>query len=134
VTVELPDGRPLRFISTHFQHNLAEDRLAQANRINQLFAAEGDQVLTILAGDLNALPESEPMKVIHQRWTNTMNSPPVASAPSTDPHSRIDYILYRPAGSLKLLESAVLDEPTASDHFPVFAVFKLPAKPPAGDP
>lgn len=134
ITVKLPDGRSLRFISTHFQHNLAEDRLAQAQRINQLFAAEGDETLAILAGDLNALPDSEPMEEIHKRWTNAMNSPPVASAPSPDPHSRIDYILYRPEKSMKLRTSSVLDEPTASDHLPVFAVFELPPEAAAGAP
>lgn len=44
---------PLCFVSTYFQYNLAGDRLAQACRINQLFAAEGDHTTTILAGDLN---------------------------------------------------------------------------------
>lgn len=134
ITVQLPDGRPLRFISTHFQHNLAEDRLAQARRINQLFAADDDETLTILAGDLNAIPGSEPMEEIHKRWTNAMNSPPAASAPSPDPHSRIDYILYRPQQSMKLRKTEVLDEPTASDHLPVFAVFELPRQDATGAP
>ena len=38
VTVRTEDGTSLRFISTHFQHNVAEDRLAEAKAINALFA------------------------------------------------------------------------------------------------
>jgi endonuclease/exonuclease/phosphatase family metal-dependent hydrolase len=38
ITVQAPDGRPLRFISTHFQHNVPEDRVEEARAINKLFA------------------------------------------------------------------------------------------------
>ncbi len=128
ITVKGPNGKPLRFISTHFQHNVAEDRLAQARRINELFAAEGDDLPGILAGDLNALPDSEPMTELHRLWTNTMNTPAAPSAPSPEPHSRIDYILYRPAGSMKRLSCEVIDETKASDHLPVLSVFELPVE------
>lgn len=127
IMVKMPDGQPLRFISTHFQHVLPEDRVAQAKRMNELFAAEGNDTPAILAGDLNALPDSEPMAELHRLWKNAMNQPPKPSAPSPEPHSRIDYILYRPAGALKLLSSEVIDETEASDHLPVLSVFELPS-------
>ena len=46
VTVKGHDGKPLRFISTHFQHNVPEDRLAEAVRVNELFAQDDEQVPT----------------------------------------------------------------------------------------
>ncbi len=125
VTVRGPDGKPLRFISTHFQHNVAEDRLAEAKKINQLFTGKGDNVPTILAGDMNATPDSDPMKELHKKWTNAMNNPPAPTAPSRKPRSRIDYVLYRPAKSFRLVETKVIAEEMASDHRPVLAVFEL---------
>jgi len=126
VTVRGPNGQPLRFVSTHFQHNVAEDRLAEAKRINQLFTKKGDSIPTILAGDMNATPDSEPMKELHKRWTNAMNDPPKPTAPSRNPRSRIDYILFRPMAAFELIETKVIAEEMASDHRPVMAVFSMP--------
>jgi len=53
VTVKGPDGKPLRFISTHFQHNVPADRVAEAKAINGHFATDS-KIPTILAGDMNA--------------------------------------------------------------------------------
>jgi endonuclease/exonuclease/phosphatase family metal-dependent hydrolase len=123
VTVRGTDGDPLRFISTHFQHNLPEDRLAQARAINNLFA--GDDVPTILAGDMNALPEAEPIAELLKKWSNATDDPPAPTAPSQNPRSRIDYIFYRPGRAFRLVEASVVDEPIASDHRPVLAVLEL---------
>lgn len=128
VTVRGPDGKPLRFISTHFQHNMPEDRLAEAQQINKLFTSKGDNIPTILAGDMNATPDSEPMKELHKKWTNAMNDPPQPTAPSRKARSRIDYILFRPKAGFKLIETKVIAEEMASDHRPVFAVFELVGK------
>lgn len=123
VTVRDPSGNPLRFISTHFQHNLPEDRLAQAKAINRLFA--GDDTPTILAGDMNALPDAPPIAELLSQWSNATDEPPAPTAPSKDPRSRIDYIFYRPAHAFRLVEASVVDEPMASDHRPVLAVLEL---------
>ncbi|WP_203328928.1 endonuclease/exonuclease/phosphatase family protein [Candidatus Laterigemmans baculatus] len=125
VTVSLADGQKLRFISTHFQHNVAEDRIAEAHAINELFATEGDVMPTILAGDMNAVPDSEPIRVLLERWSNAIDTPAAPTAPSRDPTSRIDYIFYRPASQFRLVRAEVIDEPMASDHRPVFAEFEV---------
>jgi len=131
VTVQAPDGLPLRFVSTHFQHNVPEDRVAQADAINGLFAAEGDSLVTILAGDINATPEDEPVQRLLPHWTNAIEAPPAPSVPSQNPKSRIDYIFYRPASAFKLVETKVIDESMASDHRPVFAILELQRNAPA---
>lgn len=123
VTVRDPRGNPLRFISTHFQHNVPEDRLAQAQAVNRLFA--GDDVPTILAGDMNALPDAEPIAELLTKWNNATDHPAAPSAPSQNPRSRIDYIFYRPANAFRLIEAGVVDEAMASDHRPVLAVLGL---------
>lgn len=126
VTVRAPDGKPLRFVSTHFQHNVEEDRVAEAKAINKLFAGDGG-IRTILAGDMNATPDSEPMKILHKRWVNAINDPPMPSAPSVKPRNRIDYILSRPVAAFRMKETRVVDEEVASDHRPVFAILELSA-------
>ena len=125
VTVRGPNGKSLRFVSTHFQHNVPEDRVAEAKAINVLFAGNDDPTPTILAGDMNALPESEPMRVILERWTNASDEPASPSAPSRQPRSRIDYILYRPASSFQLSHAEVVAESMASDHRPVLAIIRV---------
>jgi len=126
VTVRAPDGKPLRFVSTHFQHNVPEDRLAEARAVNKLFAGD-DKLRTILAGDMNAVPGSAPVVELLKHWTNAINNPPAPTAPSKNPTSRIDYIFHRPASGFRLLKTGVIQDSTASDHRPVLATFEIPA-------
>lgn len=121
VTVRLPNDKPLKFISTHFQHNVAEDRVAEAKAVNRHFA--GDDGTVILAGDMNAVPGSEPITILEQKWSNAIDPQAAPSAPSKNPRSRIDYVFWRGA-SLKMISSEVIAEPLASDHCPVLAVFE----------
>jgi len=125
VTVTGPDGKPLRFISTHFQHNVESDRVNQAHAINELFAADGDEIPTILAGDMNATPDAEPVKVLLTKWQNAIDEAAAPTVPSQNPTSRIDYIFYRSGTHFRVEETRVIDEPMASDHRPVFAVLTL---------
>lgn len=128
VTVEGPGGKPLRFVSTHFQHNVEEDRVAEAEAVNELLAAEGDALPTILAGDINAKPDSEPMRILLSKWTNVTDEPAAPTVPSHGPTSRIDYILFRTGDPFVVEEARVIPEAMASDHRPVFAVLKRQAK------
>lgn len=123
VTVRLENGKRLQFISTHFQHNVEEDRVAEAKAIVKHFAG-ADQLPSILAGDMNATPESEPIAILTEHWQHTSDSAFEPTAPSGKPNSRIDYVFYQPTTGLKLKESRVINEPIASDHRPVLAVFE----------
>lgn len=125
VTVTAPDGKPLRFVSTHFQHNVPEDRTAEAEAINGLFAADGDGLRTILAGDMNAKPEEDPIRILQRRWTYAGDDPPSPTVPVVNPTARIDYIFYRGAADFRLKEARVVPEEMASDHRPVFAELEL---------
>ena len=103
--------------------------MAEAKAINKLFAKEGDPTRTILAGDMNATPEAEPIQVLLQRWTNAIDDPPAPSAPSVNPRSRIDYIFYRGVSDFRQMSSKVIDESLASDHRPVLAELELLPRP-----
>lgn len=125
VTVRAPDGRPLRFVSTHFQHNVEEDRVVEAKAVNALFADPADGLRTILAGDFNATPEAEPIRILQERWQHAIDAARAPSAPSVNPKSRIDYIFYRGSAAFRVLGSEVLPEAMASDHRPVLAILEL---------
>ena len=125
LTLQAPDGQPLRFISTHFQHNVPEDRIAEAKAINQLFANPADKLRTILAGDFNAKPDEEPIAILEKSWIHAIDDARAPSAPSVNPKSRIDYIFHRPASAFRVISSTVLPEEKASDHRPVLAVIEL---------
>lgn len=125
VTVRGPDDKPLRFISTHFQHNVPADRVAEAKAINALFANDVPSVPTILAGDMNATPDAEPIQILLEQWSNATDEPASPTAPSPKPTSRIDYIFYRPATSFRVVDARVVEEAMASDHRPVQADFEL---------
>jgi endonuclease/exonuclease/phosphatase family metal-dependent hydrolase len=129
VTVRGPGGNPLRFVSTHFQHNVPEDRIAEAKAINKLFVQDV-QLPTILAGDMNAKPGAEPIQVLLRNWTNASDEPPSATAPSVNPTSRIDYVFYRPSGRFRVSDATVIAEPVASDHRPVLAILEFSVRQP----
>jgi endonuclease/exonuclease/phosphatase family metal-dependent hydrolase len=125
ITVQAPDGKPLRFISTHFQHNVPADRVAEAEAINKLFAGPADKLRTLLAGDFNAKPDEEPIKILEQNWTHAMDQKRAPSAPSVNPQSRIDYVFYRSSADFRVISSDVLPEAMASDHRPVLAFLEI---------
>lgn len=127
VTVRGPGDKPLKFISTHFQHNVPADRVAEAKAINKHFTTN-NQIPTILAGDMNAKPDSEPIQILLKQWTNAIDEKASPTAPSSKPRSRIDYIFYRSESQFEMIESKVIEEPMASDHLPVFAILKLTQK------
>jgi endonuclease/exonuclease/phosphatase family metal-dependent hydrolase len=122
--VEPGGGRPaLTFLATHFQHDDAATRKEQAAKLNELFGT-ADRPL-ILAGDLNATPDSEPMKLIAEKWSYaTAPGKGLFTIPAGEPRRQIDYVLFRPAGRFRVVEAKVIAEPVASDHRPVLAVLE----------
>ena len=116
------DGRPLSFVTTHLHHQSPQDRLAQAETLNRLFASAEHPV--ILAGDLNATPGSPPIAELAKLWTIAQSDDdvPLHTFPAPDPIRQLDYVLLRPSQSFEIQQAQVLDEPTASDHRPVLVI------------
>jgi endonuclease/exonuclease/phosphatase family metal-dependent hydrolase len=122
------DGPLLQFTSTHLdQGREPENRLAQAKYLNELLVRrEGPP--TILAGDMNSRPDTEVMETFETQWTVASAVDPSPTTPSGRPRSRVDYVLFRPAESWRVLESRVIDEPVASDHRPLLVVLTWTGK------
>lgn len=117
-TIEIGEKTSLRFLCTHFCHKSEKRRVLQAKKINELFA--GDDIPSILCGDMNAEPHSPSLDILYQSWEDATD------ATSTFPGDRkIDYILYRPKKSFKVVETKVIDDKITSDHSPVLSILEL---------
>lgn len=118
-----PIGSLLLF-ATHLDYRSDErERLASATVINNL-AAKSSARPALLAGDLNAQPNSNTLKQLDAMWTRT-NKAPMATVPVGQPKKQIDFILFRPRNRWKVIETKVLDEAIASDHRAIFAILEL---------
>jgi endonuclease/exonuclease/phosphatase family metal-dependent hydrolase len=130
----------LLFLCTHLDYRPPDDeRFNSALTINEFVKKYADMP-AILAGDLNATPESRVIRELAKEWkiagwrtdigssqsaeANAKDGWPMLTFPAEKPDKWIDYILYRPAAAWKLVESRVLEEPVASDHRPVLAVLR----------
>lgn len=123
VQVVLGSGDTIRFVGTHLDHTSDEvDRIGQARALNALFS--GDKMPAILAGDLNALPDSETMSILYQEWEGS--SPDLSPTfPSKNPEVKIDYVLFRPTKRWRLIESRVIADSVASDHCGLLSILEL---------
>jgi endonuclease/exonuclease/phosphatase family metal-dependent hydrolase len=123
--IEIPQtDRTVLLLATHLDYRVDErERLASAKVINDLIASHPDHP-ALLAGDLNATPESETLQLFEKTWTRT-NAKPMATVPVNEPTKQIDFILYRPVSRWKVIEVKVLDESVASDHRAIFAILEL---------
>lgn len=111
-------------LATHLDHRADErERLESAKVINELIASHPEQP-ALLAGDLNATPESKTLQLFEKMWTRA-NTKPMATVPVNKPTKQIDFILHRPANRWKVVEVKVLDEAVASDHRAICAVLEL---------
>jgi len=124
VHIQLPARRKLVFVGTHLDHlRDQKNRIMQASRIKELY--EDYDLPIILAGDLNAVPGSDPINLLSQEWSYVGQANPKPTFPSVRPRMKIDYIMYKPKYRWRVIEIRVIDEKVASDHCPVFAVLEL---------
>jgi endonuclease/exonuclease/phosphatase family metal-dependent hydrolase len=124
VLVQLVSGDTIRFIGTHLEHQSAStDRIDQVKKINEVFS--DNNFPSILAGDLNATPESEPIQILKTSWTDSAPENPAPTYSSENPEKKIDYILYHPEKRWEVLSTRVICDPIASDHCAILSVLKL---------
>ena len=141
------DGPGLLFLNTHLDYRPPDDeRMASAATIKELVRKRGVE-LAILAGDLNATPESRVMAEFAREWTvagmqegggrkaegggadeaktqANGNVKGLRTFPAGKPDRWIDYVMVRPAERWVIVEVRVLEEPVASDHRPLLAVLR----------
>jgi endonuclease/exonuclease/phosphatase family metal-dependent hydrolase len=126
-------GEPgLVFLCTHLDYRPDDrERMASAELINVLAGNYGDRLM-ILAGDLNAEPDSRVIRELEKRWKvacgdansqlDTVKG--LLTYPSDTPRKWIDFVLVRPAERWQIVDVRVMDEHFASDHRPLLAVLR----------
>ncbi|MCP4093239.1 MAG: hypothetical protein GY747_07300 [Planctomycetes bacterium] len=125
VVVEEPEtGRRIRFVGTHLDHtNNPSDRIAQAHAINaKLLPID---IPTLLVGDLNADPDSQPMKVLFDAGWQPADPSHQPTFPSKEANVKIDWFLNQPGQGASLKDYRVLNEPIASDHCPLVVTWVI---------
>lgn len=124
--IDLDDGQTLfRFLSTHLDHEGERARVKGADLI-------ADHVrqcpfASIVAGDFNASPESEPLSRLTtdalcdaQRTAETVSGPDgTFHGFDGDPRERIDYVLVSEQFQVRTAKTIGTDQPHPSDHFAV---------------
>jgi endonuclease/exonuclease/phosphatase family metal-dependent hydrolase len=118
----------IAFFATHLDHQNEARRLKQVEEIARVTANLKDDTIALLAGDLNARPESAPITTLTKQWTDPSAGKGLLTIPAEKPKAQIDFVLYRPKERLRPVDVKVIDEAVASDHRPVLAVFELPAR------
>jgi endonuclease/exonuclease/phosphatase family metal-dependent hydrolase len=118
------DGTEFTFATTHLHHANDEFRQRQATKLNDLFAERIHPM--IIAGDLNANPDSKPLEILTPKWL-VATGDNLFTFPAEKPTKQIDYILARPKSIFAIRSVSVVDEPVASDHRPLLAVIEITA-------
>lgn len=78
----------------------------------------------IIAGDLNAVAQTDAIKLLDQHFKRTCVEGCLGTIPQDNPKRTIDYIATKNT-SWKLLQHTVIEETYASDHRPLTAKFKI---------
>jgi endonuclease/exonuclease/phosphatase family metal-dependent hydrolase len=121
-------GLPVSVFSVHLAGTPAE-RMAQADAVTAM-AGEAPWRPTILAGDFNGRPEDEVVVRLGESWNIAAKSGDPRTYPSPEPDREIDFVMWRSdvrllAVDVSVVEHHVVDEPLASDHRPLLAVFRF---------
>tara|TARA_B100000497_G_scaffold122401_1_gene153431 strand:- start:666 stop:1463 length:798 start_codon:yes stop_codon:yes gene_type:complete len=124
IVVELPSGDTIAFVGTHFAHEGNAGREIQAKKINAVFSK--NKYPTILVGDLNATPGSEPINILEEMWTATYEKDiPLPTYPSDNPTVKIDYVMFYPKDRWKIIDRRVIQDTIASDHCAYLVTLEL---------
>jgi endonuclease/exonuclease/phosphatase family metal-dependent hydrolase len=103
---------------THFSLS-PDDRMKSVGIINQLMLKYTKPV--ILAGDLNAEPDSPEMVKLEEGW-KILNNTVVPTIPAYKPVNCIDFVMAFKSKKYRfdVIDRKVEKEPVASDHLPVW--------------
>lgn len=138
--VKFPDAdRSFIFMATHLDHlRDPSNKIVQAGALNDIARTYTGMPL-ILAGDLNAAPDSEPLAILGQFWRDAWPATKEVFAPGSRRNRRIDYVMLAPEKSWRVVDTYRGTEinrndnawqellTLASDHLPVIAELELQA-------
>ncbi len=129
IQVDVPDvdGRTntISFLSTHLGLDNAE-RVTQVKALVERLSERGHPV--IIAGDINAEPEEESIKVFLSSGYVILDKQNQFTFPATTPVKKIDFILTKDL-PVRHCRFEVVPEPKVSDHRPIFGEIEFRLEP-----
>jgi endonuclease/exonuclease/phosphatase family metal-dependent hydrolase len=123
--LDVGDGEPLRVVNTHYTALFGHEARRMHSEALVGFLGERTAARTVVVGDLNATPDSPPMRLLFEAGfvdaIEAAGIEPGYTAPAVRPAIRIDYVLHSPD-----LEASdvTIRESLASDHLPVSATIR----------
>ena len=118
-------SEPVSFVSIHNDWSTEEVRTGQVAALLEGLKEVKHPV--ILAGDFNGELGDGSMKLLAKEGWKILDKKGVKTAPSDDPKVEIDFVVTR-GMKAKLIEHAAIEERVVSDHWPIFAVWKIVEK------
>ncbi|BDD07799.1 hypothetical protein FUAX_02310 [Fulvitalea axinellae] len=123
-------GATVRFVNTHFDWlpSIGSEvaRKGAVEVIEIAFFKDDAKRPAILTGDLNATPDSAPVKLLRKKgWVYENLNREIPTIPSDKPTEQIDYVMPRPAKRWRVVAVEVIPERVASDHLPVLMTLEL---------
>ena len=115
------EGKPLRLITVHLDHQQDARRLKQAETLAKALEKRPGPV--ILAGDFNDVPGSPTLTAFGLPWQAVAKRGPVFTCPAKDPKVEIDHIVLRGVEASSPAE--ILPEAAASDHRPLVVTLRM---------
>lgn len=121
--VNITDDKFIHFNTSHLSTDY-NDRSEQTKQLANYYNEELNQGPLIIAGDLNAEPESSEMDILLEQFE--MSDQRVRNTFSTRSGMRkkIDYVLYPNNGNWEVQETMVTCRKDASDHCALLAVLR----------
>ncbi len=116
--ITLPNGKELRFGSTHLEAYNKEGRIQQAIAITKI--AKTTTIPLIIAGDFNCKEGSETLNIIDTTFSRTCYNCPSTFWEGGETGA-IDFITFFPRETFKVLKHDVVQNKENSDHMPVVA-------------
>lgn len=121
-TITLPGGLLIRFGSTHLEAFNKTSRMLQIKEINRVAAST--TLPFMVAGDFNAEEKSDVIQTLDLSFTRTCYNCPKTFDEASE-SGTIDYIAFKKDNPFVVKSHQVIQNKTASDHFPVVALLQI---------
>ena len=122
-TITLRSGRSVTVACTHLDHR--KDPKSRELQVAAISAfAKKNKGAFVVAGDLNAEPESGVIKLFGETFEKSCDACPL-TFPAIFPERTIDYIGFKKTEGIKIISDQSLPESYPSDHLPKRVVLKF---------
>ena len=121
-TMLIAEFKEYYFAATHLSLT-EQERVESMNKILNLTSPLKSKPI-ILAGDFNATPDAESIKLISSNFT-FLSDTTQQTFPAEFPDRTIDYIMGSNSHKYTIIKQEVIPEKTASDHRPIFIELKI---------